>query len=338
MVARSKQRTAQHLIDTDAQELLRAAIPKHWVLREYRPDYGLDFALEVFSPLPAEPAGAGSFETMGEHLFIQLKGCRRAKRQKLKLYGRYNVEKRALAEDKNHLVGELEVLPFSLEVSELVTVQRMGAALPVLLVVAELESAQCFFVCLNDYIDKVLIPKHVDYADAIARTIHIPTRNVLSQPEGLIALRWYAKRPKFYAAFQKFVYQDAELGYASDPDELSRLARHFAALLLRYDFWDDTEMWKIIRLYGMAIRRFLEQGRPTLLRVNEEGIVEASGGDAERRAELLRFVERQDIPVLWRSLAVLPRNYEETCREWLLPTPLGFASSYQPEDGNGGAP
>ena len=336
MAARSKQRTAQHLIDAEAQELFRAAIPKHWVLREYRPDYGLDFALEVFSPLLVSSAEPASFETMGEHLFIQLKGCRKAKRRKLKLYGRYNVEKRALARDKNELVGALDVLPFSLEVSELVTIQRMGAALPVLLVVAELESAQCFFVCLNDYIDKVLAPRHADYGDATVRTIHIQVRNLLSHPHGLIAMRWYAKRPKLYAAFQKFVYQHVELGYASDAAELISLARHFGSLLLRYDFWDDMEMWMPIGLYGAAIRRFLDTGSPGLLQVNEEGMTQASGGDVGRRAELLRLFAGQEIPALWSSLATLPRTYEEICREWLLPTPLALFSSYEPEEEDGG--
>jgi hypothetical protein len=48
MMATTKQRSEQHLIDQEGERLLRSKLPSHWVLREYRPDYGLDFALEIF--------------------------------------------------------------------------------------------------------------------------------------------------------------------------------------------------------------------------------------------------------------------------------------------------
>lgn len=223
MAAHSKQRTTQHLIDSDAQDLLKASLPKHWVLHEYRPDYGLDFAIEPFKgPIKSGNHGT-SFETLGEHLFIQLKGRNRVRRRRNRLYARYNVEKVALREHRENIVGEIEVIPLVLEVSELLTVQRMGAAQPVLLVVADLETQRCFFVCLNDYIDKVLLPRHSDYTRTAKRTIHIPTSNVLASPDGLAAFRWYAKRPKLFAAFQKFIYQEHELRYATGPE----LAKHF---------------------------------------------------------------------------------------------------------------
>lgn len=47
-MAKSKQRSQQHLIDEQGQQLLKSSLPLHWVLREYRPDYGLDYALEIF--------------------------------------------------------------------------------------------------------------------------------------------------------------------------------------------------------------------------------------------------------------------------------------------------
>jgi len=134
------------------------ALPAHWVLREYRPDYGIDFAAEVFAAAGGTTKGAPDFETLGEHFFIQLKGCTRAKPRRLRLYSRYNVEKARPQKDKKDPVGELDVVPFSLEVSGLVTVQRMGAALPVLLVLANLETQRCHFVCINDHIDKILVP------------------------------------------------------------------------------------------------------------------------------------------------------------------------------------
>lgn len=338
MSSRSKQRTEQHLIDQDAQAIFRAAVPRHWVVREYRPDYGIDFDVEVFRASMTEstnPKKQKKFETLGEHVFVQLKGCSVTKRQIVKLHARGNVEKSKLT-STSEPVGEMEVVAFPLEVSELVTVQRMGSALPVLLVVADLDANKCFFVCLNDYIDKILVPQHEDYTTTDHRTIHVPVRNLLCDPVvGTSAFRWYAKRAKLYAAFQKFVYQSVELGHAYATVDFEKMARHFASLLLQYDFWHDTEMWELIPYYGAAVERFLETGDTGLFQINVDGLRIAAGGDTEREDVIKIQLRRQYILELWRLLAVLPRNYEEVCREWFLPTSLGFLSSYPYETPSG---
>lgn len=329
----SKQRTEQHIIDREAQDLLYSIVPKHWVLREYRPDYGLDYALEVFREIPADkgsPLG-NRFETLGEHVFLQLKGSRKADRRALKVYSRGNVEKMVYQEKREDLVSEIETLPFSIETSELVTVQRMSAALPVLLIRADLETGCCYFVCLNDYIDKILIPRHGDYTKKLSRTIHIPGSNNLAHSQiGITALRWYAKRAKLYAAFQKFIYQQAELSYATNSKEMMRLAKHFASLLVNYDFWDDIPMWKIITRYGEALQRFLDEGSPSLMHYNKEEVARASNYNEENYLKQMAFFAKQEIQELWRLLALLPRSYEEVCREWFLPTYIGLLASYPP--------
>jgi hypothetical protein len=149
LVDKAKQRTEEHLIDADGERLLRASLPRHWVLREYRPDYGLDFALEVFKVPTEECRDHNRYETLGEHLFVQLKSSTSVRRGSLKLYGRHNVEKSREVLDSDDLVGETETIRFSLETTELVTIQRMGAAIPVLLVIADVTANRCFFVCLN---------------------------------------------------------------------------------------------------------------------------------------------------------------------------------------------
>src|SRR4051812_31869986 len=208
----AKRRTEQHMIDEEGQKLLRSAIPREWVLREYRPDYGLDFALELFKATNRDIDNGSAFETLGEHIFIQLKSCRRSQRSTIKLYGRYNVEKGNERINKDDFVGNMRVATFSLESSELVTIERMGAAVPVLLIIADLEAGKCFFIGLNDYIDKILVPRYHDYRATSKRVIHVPILNEVSDPiVGHTALRWYGKRPKLYAAFQKFVLQEIEL-------------------------------------------------------------------------------------------------------------------------------
>jgi len=322
MPNRSKQRSVQHLIDENAQRLLQNLIPTGWVLRNYRPDYGIDFALEVFQEVSIE-SSAETYETLGEHLFIQLKGQREAKRRTLKIYNRYNVEKAVLVEDKTSIVAEIEVIKFSIEVPELVTIQRMGAGLPVILILAEISSGNCYFICLNDYIDKILIPKFRgnDYTNSKTRTLYIPTYNTLRSPDSASKiLGWYAKRNKLLSAFQKMVYQQKELAYIDDILQRKSLAEHFSRILLRYDFWNDPS-WKILGELYQEINNVLDG----------ELIPDFSSMPPdffETEAEYQEWFEEITLTRIWNSLSALSSVYEETCREWFLPTPHGFMTSY----------
>lgn len=98
----------------------------------------------------------------------------------------------------------------------MVTVERIGIAVPVLLVIADLKASRCVFVCLNDYIDKILIPRYDNYRTKEHRTVHVPVANEIGSERGTIALRWYAKRSKLLGAFQRFTYQFAELQHVAD--------------------------------------------------------------------------------------------------------------------------
>lgn len=330
MSNRAKLRTEQHMIDAEGQELLKSCLPKPWVLREYRPDYGLDYAVETFRESGDDSLGNPRYETLGEHFFIQLKSCRTTTRRPLRLFGRSNVEKAPEKLDRSNCVGELETIRFSIETPELVTVQRMGAAVPVLLVIADLGTKSCHFVCLNDYIDKLLIPKHADYTATKSRTVHVPVRNELGETEiGRLALRWYAKRPKLYAAFVKFVYQQAELRYAEGTTDFEERAQHFARIIAAYDFWDDLEMCRMVGHYGAAVRRYLETGHPSLMAVSpDEQLVHDVEGSPSQLQELKDHLRRKELLQLWQGLSVLPRNYEEVWREWFLPSSLGLATLY----------
>lgn len=325
-MAQAKKQSEQHLIDAEGQRLLRDQLPRHWVLREYRPDYGLDYALEIFSPQKTE-GKYSTYETLGEHIFIQLKTIQSAEIKPLKLYGRMNVEKHREQIDKDDFVGELETIRFSLEISELVTVERMGVGVPVLLVIADLLRSKCFFVCLNDYIDKILIPRHEDYQASSHRTIHVPVLNEIGVPvPGILALRWYAKRSKLYAAFQRFVFQSAELEHAWHTPDGPSMAKYFAARIASYDFWDDTEMWGIVNQYGNAVKRFLKTGSPGIKNYNLEKVIK---DDPDQANKILTKLKSNEVPEFWRLLSVLPRNYEDVCREWFLPTNIGYVASFE---------
>lgn len=330
MTDRAKLRTEQHVIDDEGQKLLSSRMPKTWVLREYRPDYGLDYAVEAFRPAGTDTLGKPRYETLGEHFFIQLKSCRTTVRGKLELFGRSNVEKVRETLNRDDPVGKLETIRFAIETPELVTVQRMGSAVPVLLVVADLGTQSCHFVCLNDYIDKLLLPRHTDYTSKASRTVHIPVCNELGATEiGDVAMRWYAKRPKLYAAFIKFVYQYMELLHIHSDIEFEERAQHFARLIAAYDFWTDLEMCKIVGHYGVAVRRYLDTGTPALMKLpSDEDLARSVEGDIQQLREVKEHLRREELLQLWRGLSVLPRNYEEVWREWFLPTSLGYTTSY----------
>lgn len=329
MVGKAKQRPKQHIIDSKAQDLFRSLLPSQWVVRDYRPDYGIDFSIEIFGYPVGAPASSAkaAVETLGEHLLVQLKGVEKVSHHKLKVYGRYNVEKAPLSTDKSEFF-EISTVRLRLDTAELVTVQRMGSGLPLLLVVADLEKEECYFLCLNDYIDKVLIPSNWDYATAKSRTIQLPAKNKMGDNElGIIPLRWYAKRPKLYTAFQKFHHQYVELQYAFNTTDFFPQARHFANLLDLYDFWQETEMWAILGYYYKALRNFIEKGTPGLMR-EVEGADEALKSPGFDNENAKAWLHKQEVLKLWEGLAVLPRNYEELCREWYLPTPVGIVASY----------
>ncbi len=159
----AKRRSEQHLIDQQGELLLRAKLPKHWVLREYRPDYGLDFTIELFKTAEKEEGCPSTYETLGEHVFVQLKSVAFPKPAPLTIYARGNVEKAVETLNRSEETAKIDTYRFQLETSELVTVERMGIGVPVLLVIADLAAKRCSFVCLNDCVDKILVPRHEDY-------------------------------------------------------------------------------------------------------------------------------------------------------------------------------
>ena len=319
MARTAKRRAPQHLVDERGVALLRRKIPENWVLREYRPDYGLDFAVEVF-----EGEGSPYPQTLGEHFFIQLKSTVSAKTGALQLHKRGNVEKGS-EELSDKPAMSLDTYRLNLETSELVTVERMGVGQPVLLVVADIERDKCCFVCLNDYVDKILIPRFAEYSNAGHRTVHIPCNNDLATESGKVALRWYAKRSKLISAFQRFTFQYSELRWAEDGDWRS-LADHFAKKIARYDFWDDLEMCPIIGFYRDGLRRFIDEGQPHLI---ERSIPLVDVKTFE--GEMDDYLKKVDVFQLWHGLSVLPKNYEDIWREWFLPTELGQAMSAPPD-------
>ena len=72
-----KARTTQHILENVSQAIFRGLLPQPWVIHEYKPDYGLDYAVEVFDEIPSVSRGHFQlYETLGEMFFVQLKAIR----------------------------------------------------------------------------------------------------------------------------------------------------------------------------------------------------------------------------------------------------------------------
>lgn len=215
----SKRKVKAHIIDSEANQILNSCLPKHWTIRTYVPDYGIDLDIEMFEPVEGTD-GSVHYDALGEHLFAQVKGTRSLRTTTKTLASRYNVEIRNLAEKELRSSSSgltCEVAHYKIDTSELVTIQKMGSALPVVLFLIDTRQKNVYFLCLNDYIDKVILPSDPSYAEKSSKVIHIPMDNLVSQKESSWApLKFYAKRVKFYSFFQKAYYQRHELQYVGD--------------------------------------------------------------------------------------------------------------------------
>lgn len=326
--------------------IVRDLLPEHWVVRDYRPDYGIDLLIELF-----EFADAGRTEaaTLGETLFVQVKSVEVVDSTRLRLHPRRNVEVAPLQEDPAE-ASEIEVVRLRLECSELMTVQAIGSAIPVLLFLVELSTRRIYFISLNDVIDKVVIPQDPAFGEKASKVLHIPMRNciVAHDPGSVRPLETYGKRPKLYAAFEKFAYQRHELDYAlagaagagAEQREGARrimdLVRHFLPAVLRYDFWTRMPEWALIDYSYrelLALQELLRHpdvhedlpalqgyllGEPATTR--DEQWVRSMDLPAARREVLVHIGQ------VWHGLANLARVYQEFGREWFLPTYLSEQS------------
>lgn len=130
--------------------ILKKYFPKEWVVREYTPDYGIDLSVELFVPFDT------GYITTGEHVFFQVKATEKLEMMSLSVPPRYNVERHQRFISGDFI--EIQVVKYVLDTDLLVTVEKMGSAVPVVLAVIDTNTENIYCLCLNDYLEKVLIP------------------------------------------------------------------------------------------------------------------------------------------------------------------------------------
>jgi Domain of unknown function (DUF4365) len=315
-MAHTKRRVFQHIMEDESHVVVRVILPEQWVVRRYSPDYGIDCQVEIFEYIDAEKKKA---DTLGEMFFVQLKSIDATEIATITVEERLNVEKPAAFDEGGAKERrQIEVLKLTLDTDELMTVESMGAALPVLLFVVALDTERVFYVCLNDYIDKILLPENPDYKSLGSKAIYIPIQNeITDEKASFLPLRHYAIRAKLYAAFSKFAYQEHELrlhldscGEAEELDQLDErqkllndqglaLIQHYVASAKRLMIWKSVPAWYPLT----AVRKRLDalEGKVAVATMLSDELI-------------------NDAMDVWRLLTLLGRLYEEICREWSLPT------------------
>lgn len=318
-----KQRSINQIKEDISFRVLRDKLPQEWVVHSYGADYGIDCVVELFDFVDEDKTIA---ETLGENFFVQLKSSDCIEYSTRKAYGRGNVAKGNLTEDKDDFV-EISVAKFQLHMTDILTIQSMGIAIPVLLILVDTNTEKTFFVCLNDYIDKVLIPEDPYYASKRTKTIYIPTSNEIQEEEdALVALRAYGKRSKMYGAFSLFNYQLKEIlrmqGKTAAPhmvplENAVEMIKTFVDIALSQDIWSGHEFWKP-----------MEWSNNELLTLKDKL---SRGVKSEDHQEFLIYCS----DYIWHRLTNLSNMYEELVREWFMPTYLAMLTSYPPRDGDG---
>lgn len=321
-MARKKQRVLQHIMEDQSYEIIKSQIPKHWVIREFnRPDYGIDLVIELFELIDENIA-----ETLGEFIYVQVKSVKDLDIKQETIYEVGNVAKGVWIENRKSWT-KLEVVKYPFDTNSIFTIQSLGGSVPVILFVVDLSNREVYFICLNDYIDKIILPKNPNYGEQKSLTINIPRLNKLSSQEiSNNALKFYGKRAKLLAAFSKFSFQKNEiqhiLGYKEYPiwtyrDELERgktyekneiktQLLYFISQIEDLDIWEHKE-WQV-----------LPQARKKLITLKQ--LLEKEEFDWE--------MVRNKVIVLWHQLTNLGTIYEDLCREWFLPKFISLLTSY----------
>lgn len=321
-MTKKKQRVFQHIMEDESYQIIKKHIPKEWVIREFnRPDYGIDVVIEIFDKIDEQVS-----ETLGEFIYVQVKSLKQLEVKTEKIFPVGNVAKGIWKEDKSEY-AEIEVVKYVFDTNSIYTIQTLGASVSVLLFLVDIKTENVYFICINDYIDKIILPKHPKYTEQESYTLTIPTLNNLKNIEiSNNALKFYGKRAKLLSAFSKFSYQKNELSNLLN-------VKDFPVITYR----DELEKNNII-----AQKDIIEQVIFFIDQIEELDIWEHKEWDLLPLAkteikELKQYLLGQDIVweiarekliIIWHRLTNLGNIYEDLCREWFLPKMISLMTSY----------
>lgn len=299
-------------------ELIAAfGFPAHWVVRPLSHDYGIDLQVEVFEPT-RDSTGSTRYRTTGGHLACQVKTT-------------------------ETVLSNEGSITFVTETADLRLAESMGASAPLLLLLVERSTRLIYYLCLNDYVAKILDHTHESWRTQGSVTLKVPQRNVLDLKDATeLALHWQyfrglAYRSKLYAAASSFVLASAEIDVALEDwmtrapftrDEnavMQSVARRFDDALtaglaaINSDSLDDLRedgspyagMFDILRVAREGILASYPLARRDLL---DDGL-ENTDDDAFSRVQGEFEVAANRAAMYFRTTPTIGRIYEQTHRE-----------------------
>lgn len=245
-MADGKIRNNTHITEAKSLLFLQTVFPVEWVQRKMDPDYGIDIDLELFD-----------YEddvcvTLGEHVFLQIKGTESPEYADIKPIGKQIYTEKELDEK------QISVLKFAVDVPLLKLVERMGSTIPVLLVVVDLKEKVPYYVCLNDYVHNVLHYRSKDYKQQDTVTIYIPKENVLKPNDAL----WYGKRAKLYGLFQELLTLSDDVHLNNANHKVDKMASRLKTIALS-DAWSVCKYWPALANLQNQLKQMLENNMLT---------------------------------------------------------------------------
>lgn len=298
---KTKLKSEAQVTGEEAVNFLKYILPKEWTIREFNPDYGIDLDIELFG---YESKG---LSTLGEHVFAQVKGTKNPNYKIAKING-----------------NSVDAISFSLEVSELNLIERMGSAIPVLLIIVDLINKKAYQICLNDYIKKVLPIQNCNYRNQDTVSIYIPVKNVLPE-NNCSAIEWYGKRIKIYSMFHEMLTDIRNFEY-KDGKELVDYAKGLTDQYCSYDLLNQSdEFFKEIKNKIIELKKndfVLDEIAKTVRFAlnNDENWKEKSiyiDGVDEMNAYL--YAQNQSIKSLKETIEIWSNFFEEYAREKYMP-------------------
>lgn len=306
-----KFRPKQHIMENTSIQLIKWVLPKEWVIQEYTPDYGIDLRIEIF-----EDIKGNGIEALGEFVLAQVKSVGKTNIEKIQIRTRENIAKGPLSYTSDK-VEEIEVFKYSLDTSTILTIQSMGAAVPVFLLYVTLDTQRVFFINLTDYIDKILIPEDPNFINKKSKTLFIPVKNEInSEPVNFFPLRFSAIRMKFYAFFHKANYQKTMIIDNLYEDTIEGLLQCFEQVLFLLNDIKSKDIWKYINYWDGL--KSCYKGMDSLYLSLEKVLNNTPANCCETDLTIII----QNIKSQWGSFVNLGNIYEELIREQHLPSVL----------------
>jgi hypothetical protein len=321
-MTRKKQRVPQHIMEDESYGIIKRQIPKHWVIREFnRPDYGIDLVIELFEIVDENIA-----ETLGEFIYVQVKSVKELESKFEKIFEVGNVAKGAWIENRKKYAN-IEVIKYPFDTNSIYTFQSLGGSVSILLFIVDIKNEEVYFISINDYIDKIVLPKTPNYTEQSSLSITIPVLNKLSnQNITNNALKFYGKRAKLLALFSKVSYQKNEIGHLFgfktypvwtyrdeiekdkkyEKEEIRTQLLYFISQIEELDIWKHNE-WAALP----EVKKDIVIVKDLLLQ------------DQIEWNEI-----KNKVIILWHELTNLGTMYEDLCREWYLPKIIGLMTSY----------